>query len=82
LGNEESKPPSSSFYRKVIRTTNGRLINLTPVLPEQWEIVQVRLDAIANDRIMLTIIKLDGDIKDAQATATNESDKQDASTTR
>ena len=82
MGIREPEEGSTFFYRRVIKTTNGRLLNLTPVIPANWEVVKVIPKNVSSNRILLTIIRMTGDNNHAQDTTGNKSDKQDASETR
>lgn len=70
------------FIRRVIHTTNGRLLNLTPVIPEDWEVVKVRGTTYKDGVIILTIIRMTGDNGHARVTADNKQDKQDTTEAR
>lgn len=70
------------FYRRIIHTTNGRLLNLTPIIPEGWEIVKVIPERWAENRFFFTVINKTGEDNHAQTTAVNKPNKQDATTSR
>ena len=72
---ESEKKLSTSFYRKVIHNKQCRLINLTPIMPKAWNMVEVKLKAIDDYAIHISIIKIAGEDNHAQITATDKQNK-------
>ncbi len=70
------------FYRRVIHSTNGRLLNLTPIIPEGWEIVKVIPERWTENRFFFTVINKTGEGNHAQVTAVDKPDKQVATASR
>jgi len=79
MAKEGSKPLPKPFYRKIIFTTNGRLINLTPLIPKDWKVVKVT--ALDSDSVQqyLVIERLTEKSNHAQNTASDKPNKQDTS---
>lgn len=79
---KRSEKLPTTFYRKVIHTTTGRLLNLTPVIPKNWKFVEILRWQTEGECIILTIMPIARGTNNASTTTPMQPNKQNTQASR